>query len=92
MTSTVLDKPLDDLRREINYLRQVNVVKDDDMNKLSRIITDSHDKLRDTSTHQQQLVEQLQQLELSLSDINNILRNNHVQRSELAQQSGKTHG
>ena len=92
MAQTLLDQPLGDLRREITDLRQVNILHDYDMNKLNRMITVSRDTLRETGNSQQHLLEQLRQFEISLADINQILRANHEQKTHLAQQkqqSGK---
>lgn len=86
MAQTLLDQPLGDLRREINDLRQINVLHDYDMNKLTRMITISRDTLRETGNYQQHLLEQLEQFEISLADINKILRANHEQRTHLEQQ------
>jgi hypothetical protein len=92
MTSiAMLDRSLDDLRREITDLQQTNISHDYDMNKLCSIINISRDSLREMENFQQQLLNQLQQFEMSLADINQILRTNIVQRIQLEnqqQQSG----
>jgi hypothetical protein len=82
MAITKLDKPLNDLRRQITDLHQGNI----DMNKLATIITISRDSLRETETSQQQLLQQLQQFEIALADINQILRANIEQKAQLDQQ------
>jgi hypothetical protein len=82
MAITKLDKPLNDLRRQITDLHQGNI----DMNKLATIITISRDSLRETETSQQQLLQQLQQFEIALADINQILRANVEQKAQLDQQ------
>jgi predicted HTH domain antitoxin len=86
MAITMLDKPLGDLRREIADLRQVNISRDYDINRLGTIISISRDSLKETGTFQQQLLQQLQQFELSLADINQILRANIQQKAQLEQQ------
>jgi hypothetical protein len=86
MATTMLDKPLGDLRREITDLRQMNISRDYDMNKLGKIITISRDSLRETETFQQQILQQLQQFEISLADINQILRANIERKAQLEQQ------
>jgi hypothetical protein len=73
--TTMLDKPLNDLRREITDLQQANTSRDYDMNKLCSIITISRDSLKETEI-----------FELSLADINQILRNNTEQKTQLKQQ------
>jgi hypothetical protein len=83
---TMLDKPLKDLQREIIDLRQMNKSRDYDFNKLGYIITISRDSLKETRIFQQQLVQQLQQFEISLADINQILRTNIEQKAQLEQQ------
>lgn len=82
----MLDKPLNDLQREIIDLRQINKSRDYDMNKLGFIITVSRDSLRETELFQQQLLKQLQQFEISLADINQILRANIEEKIQLEQQ------
>ncbi len=82
----MLDKPLKDLQREIIDLRQMNKSRDYDFNKLGYIITISRDSLKETRIFQQQLVQQLQQFEISLADINQILRTNIEQKAQLEQQ------
>jgi hypothetical protein len=82
MAITKLDKPLNDLHRQITDLRQGNI----DMNKLATIITISRDSLRETEISQQQLLQQLEQFEISLADINQILRANVEQKAQLDQQ------
>jgi hypothetical protein len=82
MAITKLDKPLNDLRRQIADLHQGNI----DMNKLATIITISRDSLRETETSQQQLLQQLEQFEIALADINQILRANVEQKAQLDQQ------
>jgi predicted nucleic acid-binding Zn-ribbon protein len=84
--TTMLDKPLNDLRREITDLQQANTSRDYDMNKLCSIITISRDSLKETEKFQQQILNQLQLFELSLADINQILRNNTEQKTQLKQQ------
>jgi hypothetical protein len=86
MTTTMLDKPLGDLGREITDLRQANTVRDYDMTKLCSIITRSRDSLKETERFQQQILNQLQQFEISLADINQILRANTEQKIQLEQQ------
>ncbi|CAF3282800.1 unnamed protein product [Rotaria sp. Silwood2] len=85
-TTTLLDKPLDDLCREITDLRQIKILRDYNMNKLCSIITVSRDSLKETEKFQQQILKQLQQFEISLADINDILRANSEQKIELEQQ------
>ncbi len=82
----MLDKPLGDLRREISDLRQANLSQDYDINKLGFIITVSRDSLREAEVFQQQLLKQLQQFEISLADINRILRKNIEEKTQLEQQ------
>ncbi|CAF3343764.1 unnamed protein product [Rotaria sp. Silwood1] len=86
MAATMLDKPLGDLRREIADLRQLNISRDYDINKLGTIINLSRNSLRETEIYQQQLLQQLQQFEISLADINQILRANMKQKVQLEQQ------
>lgn len=81
----LLEKPLGDLRQEITNLRQINVLHDYDMNKLNRMIVVSRDTLKQTEDKQKHLLEQLKQFELALLDINNILRSNLEQKSQLEQ-------
>jgi GTPase involved in cell partitioning and DNA repair len=92
MTSiAMLDRSLGDLRREITDLQQIDISHDYDMNKLCSIINISRDSLREMENFQQQLLNQLQQFEMSLADINQILRTNIVQKIQLEnqqQQSG----
>jgi len=88
MAVTMLDKPLNDLQREIIDLRQINKSRDYDFNKLGYIITISRDTLHETGIFQKQLLKQLQQFEISLADINQILRTNIEQKTQLEQQSG----
>ncbi len=83
---TMLDKPLSDLQREITNLRQLNKSRDYDINKLGLVITVSRDSLRETEIVQQKLLQQLQQFEISLADINQILRANIEQKTQLEQQ------
>jgi hypothetical protein len=82
MLTTMLDKSLDDLRREVTDLRKDNY----DMNRLCLIITISKDSLKETEKYQQQILNQLQQFETSLADINQILRTNIEQKTQLEQQ------
>ncbi len=84
--TTMLDKSLGDLRREIIDLRQDNY----DMNRLCLIITISKDSLKETEKYQQQLLTQLQLFETSLADINQILRTNIQQKTQLEQQQQET--
>ena len=84
--ATMLDKPLDDLCREVADLRQSNVIPDYDINKLFPIITVSRDSLNETEKFQQQLLNQLQQFEIALAAINQILRTNIEQEIQLEQQ------
>ncbi|CAF1134856.1 unnamed protein product [Adineta steineri] len=86
MAITVLDKPLNDLRQEITALRQGNLSRDYDTHKLATIITISRDSLRETELFQKQLLQQLQKFEISLADINEILRANIEQKTQLDQQ------
>ena len=86
MAMTMLDKPLGDLRREIGDLQQEKSTQNYDMKKLGTIITISRDSLRETETFQQKLLQQLQQFEVSLADVNLILRANIEQKAELEQQ------
>jgi hypothetical protein len=86
MAMTMLDKPLSDLQREITNLRQLNKSRDYDINKLGLVITVSRDSLRETEIVQQKLLQQLQQFEISLADINQILRANIEQKTQLEQQ------
>jgi hypothetical protein len=88
MAATVLEKPLGDLRREITDLRQTNRLRDYDVNKLGFIITVSKDSLQETEVYQQQIFKQLQQFEISLTEINQILRANMEEQTQLEQQSG----
>ena len=85
MALAVLDKPLNDLRREITNLRQENVSREYDTNKLSIILSRSKDSLKETETSQQQLLHQLQQFEISLVEINQVLRANSEQKAQLDQ-------
>jgi hypothetical protein len=80
--TTMLEKSLTDLRREVTDLRQDNY----DMNKLSLIITVSKDSLKETEKYQTLLLTQLQEFEVSLADINRILRANIEQKTHLEQQ------
>jgi hypothetical protein len=86
MSITMLDKPLGDLRREIVGLRQGNISRDYDMNKLGTIITISRDSLRETGTFQQHILQQLEQFEISLAEINLLLRANIEQKVQLEEQ------
>jgi len=87
MTSiAMLDRSLGDLRREITDLQQTDISHDYDMNKLCSIINTSRDSLREMENFQQQLLNQLQQFEMSLADINQILRTNIVQKIQLENQ------
>ena len=86
MAITILDKPLNDLRREIGGLRQGNLSRDYDINKLGTIITISRNSLQETEAYQKQLLQQLQQFEISFADINQILRANIDQKAKLDQQ------
>lgn len=81
-TTTTLDKSLTDLRREIGDLRKDNY----DINRLGLIITVSKDSLRETEKSQQMLLNQLQLFETSLAEINQILRTNIEQKTQLEQQ------
>ncbi|CAF3703405.1 unnamed protein product [Rotaria sp. Silwood1] len=85
-TTTMLDKPLDDLSREITDLRHNKINQNYDMNKLCSIITVSRDSLKETGKFQQHILKQLQQFEKSLADINEILRSNSEQKLQLEQQ------
>jgi len=85
-TTTILDKPLNDLRREITDLQQINSSRDYDMNKLCSIITVSRDSLKETEKFQQKILNQLLLFEQSLADINQILRANTEQKTQLEQQ------
>lgn len=80
--TTILDRVLVDLRREITDLRQDS----SDVNKLGAIITLSKDSLKETERYQQRLLKQLQQFEGSLADINQILRVNIERKIQLEQQ------
>lgn len=80
--ATLLDKSLGDLRREITDLRQDNY----DFNKLYLVINISKDSLKETEKYQQQLLNQLQLFETSLGEINQILRTNVQQKTQLEQQ------
>jgi len=80
--ATILDKSLNDLRREITDLRQDNY----DMNKLCLIMTISKDSLKETEKYQQQILNQLQLFETSLAEVNQILRANIEQKTQLEQQ------
>ncbi len=84
----MLDKPLGDLRREITELRHANPSREYDMNKLGFVITVSRDSLNETGVFQQQIFKQLQQFEISLAEINQILRAKMEEKSQLEQQSG----
>jgi len=86
MAVTILDKPLSDLQREITNLHQINKSRDYDINKLGFIITVSRDSLRETEIFQQELLQKLQQFEISLANINQILRANIEQKTQLEQQ------
>ncbi|CAF1133282.1 unnamed protein product [Rotaria magnacalcarata] len=86
---TMLDKPLGDLRREVVDLRQLHISRDYDINKLGKIITVSKDSLRETETFQRAILQQLQQFEISLADINEILRANIKQKVQREQQQQK---
>ncbi|CAF4361240.1 unnamed protein product, partial [Rotaria magnacalcarata] len=59
---------------------------DYDINKLGKIITVSKDSLRETETFQRAILQQLQQFEISLADINEILRANIKQKVQREQQ------
>lgn len=85
-TTTMLDKPLGDLRHEINDLRLNKSVRDYDMNKLCSIISISRESLKETGKYQQQILNQLQQFENSLAEINEILGTNAKEKTELEQQ------
>jgi hypothetical protein len=80
--ATMLDKSLGDLRREITDLQQDNY----DMNRLCLIINVSKDSLKETEKSQQQILNQLQLFETSLTEINQILRANIEQKAQLEQQ------
>lgn len=80
--ATILDKSLGDLRREITDLRKDNY----DINKLCLVITVSKDSLKETEKYQQQILNQLQLFETSLAEINQILRTNVEQKTQLEQQ------
>ena len=88
MAATMLDKPLGDLRREITELRHVNPSREYDMSKLGFVITVSRDSLNETGVFQQHIFKQLQQFEISLAEINQILRTKMEEKSQLEQQSG----
>ncbi|CAF4351655.1 unnamed protein product, partial [Rotaria magnacalcarata] len=62
---------------------------DYDINKLGKIITVSKDSLRETETFQRAILQQLQQFEISLADINEILRANIKQKVQREQQQQK---
>ena len=87
-TTTTLDKSLTDLRREIGDLRKDNY----DMNRLGLIITVSKDSLRETEKSQQVLLNQLQLFDTSLAEINQILRSNIEQKTQLVQQQQEQTG
>ena len=80
--TTMLEKSLTDLRQEITELRPDNC----DINKLGLIITISKDSLKETEKYQTLLMKQLQEFEVSLADINRILRVNIEQKAQLEQQ------
>ncbi len=84
----MLEKSLGDLRRELTDLHHANLSRDYDMNKLGFVITVSRDSLQQTEVLQQQIFKQLQQFEISLAEINQILRANMEEKSQLEQQSG----
>lgn len=79
--TTVLEKVLVDLRREVTDLRQENY----DMTKLGSVINVSKDSLKETGKYQQELLKQLQQFESSLAEINEILRANVARKNQLEQ-------
>jgi hypothetical protein len=89
---TTLDKSLSDLRREVNDLRQINRSHDYDTRRLSSIISTSRDSLKETEQFQQHILRQLQQFEISLADINEILRTNIEQKLQLQQQQKQQSG
>lgn len=88
MAVTILDKPLGDLRREIVDLQKTKSTRDYDLNKLIFLMNNSKDSLGETKIFQQQILQQLHQFEISLADLNQILRTNIEQQKQL-QQSGR---
>lgn len=86
MAATMLDKPLSDLRREVDDLRRGHATRDYDTNRLSSILGRSRESLREAGMSQQQLLERLQQFDISLAEINEILRANSERRAQLDQQ------
>jgi len=82
MTTTILDKVLGDLRREVIDLRQNNY----DITKLGSVINVSKDSLKETEKYQQELLKQLQEFESSLIEINEVLRANTERKTQLEQQ------
>lgn len=87
-STTTLDKSLSDLRREVNDLRQLDRSRDYDTRRLTSLLGTSRDSLKETEQFQQQILDRLQQFEVSLADINAILRTN-VERKIQLQQSGR---
>lgn len=92
MTATVLDKPLGDLRREILDLQQTKFSREYDLNKLTFLVTNSRDSLGETKRFQQQILQQLQQFEISLAELNQILRANIEEKMQLEQQQQQQSG
>lgn len=92
MAVTMLDKPLGDLRREIVDLQKIKSTRDYDLNKLMFLMSNSRDSLGETRTFQQQILQQLQQFEISLGDLNQILRTNTDQQKQLEQQQQQQSG
>ena len=86
MAATILDKPLGDLRREILDLQQTKVSRDYDLNKLNFLVNNSRDSLGETKRSQQHILQQLQQFEISLAELNQILRANTEEKLQLEQQ------
>ncbi|CAF1506676.1 unnamed protein product [Adineta ricciae] len=89
---SILDRSLVDLRREITDLRQIDRVEDYDTKRLSSIINLSRESLKETEKFQEQILNQLQQFEISLADINDILRANVQRKIQLEQQQKQQSG
>ncbi|UJR22588.1 hypothetical protein I4U23_025633 [Adineta vaga] len=89
---TKLDQSLGDLRREIIDLRQIDHSHEYDTKRLNSILNISRDSLKETEKFQQHILNQLQQFEISLADINEILRANVEQKMQLQQKQKEQTG
>ena len=90
MSAAVLEKPLDDLRREITDLRQVSNARDYDTSRLDRIMTLSRESFRETESCQEQLLQQLKQFEHAFADVNQILRAKIEEKVRLEQKQPRS--